>query len=81
MTGVDTSPYPLPGRGKAPHKLLLLLCLIDMPETGELARRSFMRTAGLALRFKSYGALVSERWPTRLGLRMPFFYLRTQEFW
>jgi len=33
------------------------------------------------LRFKSYGALVSERWPTRLDTRMPFFYLRTQGFW
>jgi putative restriction endonuclease len=68
-------------RGKAPHKPLLLLCLLDMAEAGELAGRSFTRTAGLVLRFKSYGALVSERWPTRLDLRMPFFYLRTQGFW
>jgi putative restriction endonuclease len=68
-------------RGKAPHKPLLLLCLLDMAESGELAGRNFTRTAGLVLRFKSYGALVSERWPTRLDLRMPFFYLRTQGFW
>src|ERR1022692_2458595 len=68
-------------QGKAPHKPLLLLCLLDMAEAGELARRTFTRTAGLVLRFKSYGALVSERWPTRLDLRMPFYYLRTQGFW
>jgi putative restriction endonuclease len=68
-------------RGKAPHKPLLLLCLLDMAEAGELAGRTFTRTAGLVLRFKSYGALVSERWPTRLDMRMPFFYLRTQVFW
>ncbi len=68
-------------RGKAPHKPLLLLCLLDMAEEGELGGRTFMRTAGLVLRFKSYGALVSERWPTRLDMRMPFFYLRTQGFW
>jgi putative restriction endonuclease len=68
-------------RGKAPHKPLLLLCLIDMAEAGELAGRTFTRTAGLVLRFKSYGALTSERWPTRLDLRMPFFYLKTQGFW
>ena len=68
-------------RGKAPHKPLLLLCLLDMAEAGELAGRTFTRTAGLVLRFKSYGALVSERWPTRLDMRMPFFYLRTQGFW
>jgi len=56
-------------RGKAPHKPLLLLCLLDMAEAGELAGRTFTRTAGLVLRFKSYGALVSERWPTRLDTR------------
>ena len=68
-------------RGKAPHKPLLLLCLVDMAEAGELAGRTLTRTANLVLRFKEYGALVSERWPTRLDLRMPFFYLRTQGFW
>jgi putative restriction endonuclease len=68
-------------RGKAPHKPLLLLCLLDMAQAGELTGRTFARTAGLVLRFKTYGALVSERWPTRLDLRMPFFYLRNQGFW
>jgi len=68
-------------RGKAPHKPLLLLCLVDMAESGELTGRTFTRTANLVLRFKEYGALVSERWPTRLDVRMPFFYLRTQAFW
>lgn len=68
-------------RGKAPHKPLLLLCLVDMAEAGELTGRTFTRTATLVLRFKEYGALVSERWPTRLDLRMPFFYLKSQEFW
>ena len=68
-------------RGKAPHKPLLLLCLVDMAEAGELRGRTFTRTANLVLRFKEYGSLVSERWPTRLDLRMPFFYLRTQGFW
>jgi putative restriction endonuclease len=52
-----------------------------MAEAGELTGRTFTRTANLVLRFKEYGALVSERWPTRLDLRMPFFYLRTQGFW
>ena len=68
-------------RGKAPHKPLLLFCLLDLAAAGELTERSFTRTAGLVLRFKCYGALVSERWPTRLDLRMPFFHLRTQGFW
>jgi putative restriction endonuclease len=68
-------------RGKAPHKPLLLLCLIDMAEAGELPGRTFTRTANLVLRFKEYGALVSERWPTRLDVRLPFFYLKSQGFW
>ena len=46
-----------------------------------LTGRTFTRTTNLVLRFKEYGALVSEPWPTRLDLRMPFFYLRTQGFW
>ena len=68
-------------RGRAPHKPLLLLCLLDMAEAGELRARSFTRTAGLVLRFKTYGALVTERWPTRLDLRKPFYHLKTQGFW
>jgi putative restriction endonuclease len=52
-----------------------------MAEAGVLTGRTFTRTANLVLRFKEYGALVSERWPTRLDLRVPFFYLRTQGFW
>lgn len=68
-------------RGKAPHKPLLLLCLLDMAEAGELTGRTMTRTAGLVLRFKTYGALVVERWPNRLNLRLPFFHLRTQGFW
>ena len=68
-------------RGKAPHKPLLLLCLLDMAGSGELPARAFTRTAALALRFRSYGALVVDRWPNRLDLRLPFFHLSTQGFW
>jgi len=68
-------------RGKAPHKPLLLLCVLDMVEAGEFPSRAFTRSPGLVLRFRSYGALVVERWPTRLNLALPFFHLSTQEFW
>ena len=68
-------------RGKAPHKPLLLLCLLDMVEAGEFPARAFTRSPGLVLRFRCYGALVADRWPTRLDLRLPFFHLCTQEFW
>jgi len=76
---------PASGRGlclgKAPHKPLFHLSLLDLAESGELVNRVFTRSPGLALRFRNYGALVVERWPSRLDLRLPFFHLRTQGFW
>lgn len=68
-------------RGRAPHKPLLLLCILDMIEAGEFPARAFTRSPGLVLRFRSYGSLVADRWPTRLDLCYPFFYLKTQKFW
>lgn len=68
-------------RGKAPHKPLLLLALLDMAEAGELTSRAFTRTPGLVLRFRSYGAICAERWPSRLDMRLPFFHLSSQGFW
>ncbi len=68
-------------RGKAPHKPLLLLSLLDMAEVGELNCRAFARSAGLVLRFRCYGAITTERWPTRLDIDLPFFHLSTQGFW
>jgi putative restriction endonuclease len=68
-------------RGKAPHKPLLLLALVDLAESGELVARAFTRTAGLVIRFLTYGTIVAERWPTRLDVRMPFYHLSSQGFW
>ena len=76
---------PATGRGecsgKAPHKPLLLLSLLDMSENGELPSRSFSRSPGLVLRFRSYGTISADRWPTRLDLRLPFYHLSSQDFW
>ncbi|MDR3405735.1 MAG: HNH endonuclease [Chthoniobacter sp.] len=52
-----------------------------MVEAGEFPSRAFTRSPGLVLRFRSYGALVVDRWPSRLDLRLPFYHLSTQEFW
>jgi putative restriction endonuclease len=81
LTRLNPASGRLPCIGKAPHKPLLLLCLIDLAEAGELTSRTFTRTPGLVLRFKEYGSLVSDRWPTRLKLSMPFYYLKNQGFW
>lgn len=76
---------PASGRGdchgKAPHKPLLLLSLIDMAESGELVSRSLSRSPGLVLRFRSYGGIVTVRWPNRLDVRLPFYHLSSQGFW
>lgn len=68
-------------RGKAPHKPLLLLSLLDLAESGGLPSRAFTRSPGLVLRFRSYGCIVAERWPTRLDIKMPFYYLKSQGLW
>lgn len=70
-----------PCYGKAPHKPLLLLTILDMVEDGEFLGHTFARTAGMVLRFRSYGSITADRWPTRLDLRMPFYYLKSQDFW
>ena len=68
-------------RGKAPHKPLLLLSLIDLAQEGEITSRAFTRSPNLVLRFRNYGTIVADRWPTRLEFKMPFYHLRTQGFW
>jgi len=78
---VNRSENPQEMSGPAPHKPLLLLSLIDLAAEGELPGRSLTRTPDLALRFRSYGTLVAERWPNRLDLKLPFFHLSSQGFW
>ena len=68
-------------RGKAPHKPVLLLSILDMIENGELVTQVFTRAPGLVVRFRSYGAIVADRWPKRLDLSLPFYHLSTQKFW
>ena len=65
----------------APHKPLLLLCLIDLAESGELKTPELGKTPDLCLRFDSYWAIVQERWGGRPGLGQPFHYLQNQGFW
>lgn len=83
--GKLTKLNPASGRGacqgKAPHKPLLLLSLIDLAEAGELLSATFTRTPSLVLRFRCYGSIVVDRWPTRLDIGLPFFHTGSQGFW
>ena len=67
--------------GHAPHKPLLLLSIIDLAESGKLPSWVVTRTPELTLRFREFGTLVADRWPTRLDIRLPFYHLKTQGFW
>lgn len=65
----------------APHKPLLLLCVLEMVEQGKLQEVNLTLSADLALRFQSFWRVVVSRWTTKPELRMPFHHLGTQEFW
>lgn len=72
------------GTGKAryaPHKPLLLLCIIDLAEAGELDPPLLFKTPGLRLRFDSYWAICQPRWGGLPGLDLPFHHLSSQGFW
>ena len=65
----------------APHKPLLLLCLIDMATDGELDPPLLFKSPGLRLRFDSYYAICQPRWKNAITLDLPFHHLSSQGFW
>jgi putative restriction endonuclease len=60
---------------------LLLLCLIDLAQAGELNSPLLSKTPELRLRFDSYWSIVQPRWGGRPSLDLPFHHLATQGFW
>lgn len=71
-----------PGNARfAPHKPLLLLCLIDLAEGGALATPLVEKSPELRLRFDCCWGIVQGRWGGRPGLDLPFHYLASQGFW
>ena len=70
------------GKGRfAPHKPLLLLCLIDLAEAGELVGTELPKTPELRLRFDSYWRIVDPRWGGKPNLDLPFYHLSSQAYW
>lgn len=65
----------------APHKPLLLLCLIDMATDGELDPPLLFKSPGLRLRFDTYYAICQPRWKNAITLDLPFHHLSSQDFW
>ena len=67
--------------GKAPHKPLLLLSVLDAIEDDEIEGSTFQKTPNLVVRFLNYSAITSDRWPGKLKIQMPFFHLSSQGVW
>lgn len=65
----------------APHKPLLLLCLIDLAKGGALTTPLVDKSPELRLRFDCYWGIVQGRWGGRPGFDLPFHYLSSQGFW
>jgi len=64
----------------APHKPLLLLCLLDLADAGKIPPE-LVKSPELRLRYDSYWSIVQPRWGGRPGLDQPFHYLSSQRFW
>lgn len=62
-------------RGLAPHKPLLLLCVIDMIEEGVLTTPWLPYSPELFFRFQCYWAIVYDRQQNRPDMRLPFHAL------
>ena len=65
----------------APHKPLLLLCVLELAEQGGLDGDHLRISPDLILRFQSFWKVVINRWTTKPDLRLPFHHLSTQGFW
>lgn len=63
------------GRGVAPHKPLLLFCVLDMLDTGLLADGRLEMSAELVFRFETYWSFVLERRHRKGDIRLPFHAL------
>ncbi len=65
-----------PGKERfAPHKPLLLLCVLELVEGGLVPDGHLSLSADLVLRFQSFWSVVVSRWTTKPDLRMPFHHL------
>jgi putative restriction endonuclease len=62
-------------RGCAPHKPLLLLCVIDMVEEGAITTQWISYSPELFFRFQCYWSIVYNRQRNRPDMRLPFHAL------
>jgi len=68
-------------RGVAPHKPLLLLCVMDMVEEGALLSPWLAYSPELFFRFQCYWEIVYDRQRNRPDMRLPFHHLGSDRIW
>lgn len=68
-------------KGAAPHKPLLLLCLLEIAAEGGLTEETMPVTGELAFRFAGYWSLVVHRRPSRPEIKLPLFHMKSAGFW
>jgi len=67
--------------GRAPHKPLLLLVILELAEKRELPSDTLVLTAELAYRFDTYWTVVRHRRTQPPDVRMPFHHLTNDRVW
>ncbi len=68
-------------KGRAPHKPLLLLAVLDLLEAGLLTGAWVTLSPDLILRFQNLWPIVAERRQNKGDIRMPFHALATDGVW
>ncbi len=79
-TDAGATKYPACTLNRAPHKPILLLCVLDLAEQGNLSTNFVPLSTDLGDLFRSYWNLVmpSDRYA---NLALPFFHLKSNGFW
>jgi putative restriction endonuclease len=72
---------PDKGKGRAPHKPLLLLAVLDVLEAGQLIDGWVTRSPDLVVRFQNFWPIVEPRRQNRGDIRMPFHALSNDGVW
>lgn len=72
---------PDKGKGRAPHKPLLLLAVLDMIEAGQLTDGWVTLSPDLVVRFQNFWPIVQARRQNKGDIRLPFHALATDGIW
>jgi len=72
---------PDKGRGRAPHKPLLLLAVLDLLEAGQITDGWVTLSPDLVVRFQNLWPIVAERRTNKGDIRLPFHALSGDGVW